>query len=190
MVMIRHGIVRILAVILALVVCINVLALGQQRRNAQKVFIDWGGVNHELVIDLSNGLMRIRKAKVLEAPLRYRVDGLEFLPDKIVIEENYKKNETGDKLTTYDGALFYEGRPVTLPRGVEMRKVWQAVSWKGWIICLGRTSKTDREAQLRPPFLATEIITFSARERTAAVQYLTFEPPSGIRLFILDPKHR
>jgi len=184
----RHSIIRNLIAFLAIAVSTNMLAMGQQHRNSQKVFVDWGGVNHELVLDLYRRRIRIRKPKVLEAPIRYRVDGLEFVPDKTVIDARYKENEITSKLTADGGALFYHRRPVILPQGVEMRKVWQAVLWKGWIICLGRTSKTGKEAQLKPPFFATELITFSATERIAAVQYVSFEPPADIRLYILNRK--
>lgn len=152
----------------------------------QKVFLDWGGVGKELAIDVYNRQLRLRKPRTLYTPTRYDVDGLQFRLDKNVVETNYQKHEIGRQLTIRDGALFYEDAPVALPQGVEMRTVWQAILWEGWIICLGRTSKTDKEARLKPPFFATELITFNVRQRVAQVRYVNFDPPKGVRLYILD----
>lgn len=162
----------------------------KQSQSSQKVFVDWGGVGHELAIDTLNGRLRIRKPKVLYSPTRYRLDGFEFSLDQKVIEANYRDREVKDKLNIKKGELFYDGVSVTLPAGVQMRNVWQAILWDGWVICLGRTSRTDRQAELRPPFFATELMTFRAKERIARVRYLVFDPPSGIRLYILNSTRR
>lgn len=159
-----------------------------QHRTKQKVFTDWGGISHELVIDIFEERLRIRKPKVSYGPTSYLVDGMRYHLDENMIEANYKNHEIRQALTIKDESLFYEGAPVTLPPKVKMRNLWQAVLWEGWVICLGRTSKTDASAQLKPPFFATELITFRVRQRVAKVMYINFNPPSGTRLFILDPK--
>ena len=41
-----------------------------------------------------------------------------------------------------------------------MREVWAAVLWNGWVLCLGRTSNTDKEANDTPPFFASELVAF------------------------------
>jgi hypothetical protein len=116
------------------------------------------------------------------------VDEQEFCKDLKEIESNYKKYEIQDKLAVRDDDLYYDGASVQLPPGVQMRLIWQAVLWKGWVICLGRTSNTDKPANMTPPFFATELITFSASRRIADVKYLSFNPPGGTRLYILTAR--
>lgn len=159
-------------------------------RRGEKIFIDWAGVGKELVVDTVNGQLRIRKAKVLTSPFRYEVDGLIFKDDQRSIVQNYNQHKSENKLAVKNGELNYEGSLVSLPDGVLMRNVWQAVLWNDWIICLGRTSNTDKEAQLKPPFFATELITFSVKDRKADVRYLSFNAPSDIRIHILESKRR
>jgi len=176
--------------LLIMLVCSFPLAevFGIQRGSRQKVFTNWGGLGHEIVIDISGGRLRIRKAKVREGEASYLVDGGRYYVDENVIDANYKNHEIGQALTIKDDKMLYDGIPVSFPYGVKMRNVWQAVLWNGWVICLGRTSRTDDSAKLRPPFFATELITFSVQERVARVRWIMFSPPSGTRLFILDPK--
>lgn len=170
---------------------IQSVALAQGRKppsSRQKVFTDWGGVGKELVIDVYKGRLRLRRPTMLYTSSGYLVDGLKYYKDRQKIEANYQKYEARNRLRIQDGTLYYDQAAVTLPSGVQMRDVWQAMSWEGWIICLGRTSKTDKETQLRPPFFAAELITFSIKDRVAQITYLNYQPPPDIRLYILDPQ--
>jgi hypothetical protein len=38
-----------------------------------------------------------------------------------------------------------------------MRQIYQPILWNGCILCLGRSSNTDRQATLRRPFIETEL---------------------------------
>lgn len=117
----------------------------------------------------------------------YLVDGMKFCKDLKEIENNYKAHAIVNRLTIKNAFLYYDGVQVSLPPGVQMRNIGEAILWEGWVICLGRTSSTDKQAGLTPPFFATELITFDASKRIAKVKYLSFNPPADTRLYILSP---
>jgi hypothetical protein len=155
----------------------------------QKVFTDLGLPHADVVMDIYKGQLRMREPKSLPAsPSCYLVDGLKFCKDLKEIESNYKDHSAESSLSIRDGVLFYKEARVPLPPGVEMRQIWQAVLWKGWVICLGRTSKTDKPAKMTPPFFATELVTFDPAGGEAKVKYLSFNPPGDTRVYILSPK--
>jgi hypothetical protein len=157
-------------------------------REAQKVFTDLGLPHADVVMDIYEGQLRMREPVPLATSAScYLVDGLKYCKDLKEIESNYKTHDIKDKLTIRDNDLFYDGAPILLPHGVQMRLVWQGVLWNGWVICLGRTSESDKPANMTPPFFATELITFSVTRRIAKVKYLSFNPPSDTRIYILDP---
>src|SRR5580692_7713807 len=162
---------------------------GAQTKDAQKVFTDLGLPHADVVMDVYMGQLRMRETTHLpDSWSCYLVDEQKFCKDLKEIESNYKKYEIQDKLAVRGDDLYYDGAPVQLPPGVQMRLIWQAVLWKGWVICLGRTSNTDKPANMTPPFFATELITFSASRRIAGVKYLSFNPPGGTRLYILTAR--
>jgi hypothetical protein len=153
----------------------------------QRVFTDMGS-SADVVIDIVKGQLRMRKPASLPASAScYLVDGLKFCKDLKEIEANYKQHSVESRLTIRDGALYYGGEQISLPPGVKMRQICQAVLWKGWVICLGRTSETDKPAEMTPPFFATELITFDASKQVAKIKYLSFNPPGDTRLYILSP---
>jgi len=110
------------------------------------------------------------------------VDGLKFYPDWKQIESRYKEHQAVDRIKVKDDELYFNEQPVQFAQDVKMRLVYQAILWNGWVICLGRTSNTDREAALRPPFLEVELITFSPSERIAHVKWLSAFAPTDTRL--------
>jgi hypothetical protein len=155
----------------------------------QKVFTELGMPHADVVMDIYEGQLRMREPDSLpSSPSCYLVDGLTYCKDLKEIESNYKDHSIENKLSIRDNALYYDGARVSLPPGVEMRLIWQAVLWKGWVICLGRTSSTDKPANMTPPFFATELITFKASKLIAKVKYLSFNPPTDTRLYLLNPK--
>jgi hypothetical protein len=155
-------------------------------KRIQMVFADFGvGAGTETVMDVREGQLRLRKPIFLKGH-GYRVDGLKFYPDWKQVESRYREYQVVDHLNVKDNVLYFNDQPVQLPQDVKMRQVYQAIFWNGWVICLGRTSNTDREAALRPPFVETELITFSASERVAHVKWLSAFAPNDTRLYILD----
>jgi hypothetical protein len=180
--------------LLVLLVQWGIFASSAQTRGAhaeetQKVFTDLGLPDGDVVMDIYKEQLRMREPTHLSVSWScYLEDGLKFCKDLKEIESNYKKYSVEDKLVIRDGVLYFESAEVLPPRGVQMRLIWQAVLWKGWVICLGRTSETDKPANMTPPFFATELITFRASERKVAkVKYLSGMPPAGTRLYILSP---
>jgi len=154
----------------------------------QKVFTDFGIPHADVVMDIYNGQLRMREPTHLPTSWTcYLEDGLKYCKDLKEIESNNKKYGIENRLAIRDNTLVYDGEPVSLPSGVQIRQIWQAVLWRGWVICLGRTSNTDKVAHMTPPFFATELITFSASRRAAKVKYLSFNPPGGTGLYILNP---
>jgi hypothetical protein len=77
------------------------------------------------------------------------------------------------RLSIKDEKLYFDKKQINLQNGLKMREIWEAISWHGWIISLGRTSASDMQANLRPPFLSNELITFQAESNTAQVRWLS-----------------
>jgi hypothetical protein len=171
------------------IVAFSYQATSARPTEGQVVFADLGFPDAEVVMDVHQDQLRIRDAVPLPASAScYLEDRLKYCKDLQEIESNYKEHEVVSSLSIQDGALRYAGAPVSLPSGVKMRLIWQAVLWKGWVICLGRTSNTDKPANMIPPFFATELISFSVSKKMANVRYLSFNPPGDIKLYILNPR--
>jgi hypothetical protein len=131
------------------------------------------------MLDVHGGRLRVRDvAQWLPDRNGYKADGTRFELDWEQVQKRYAELSAEKRLTIKDGVLLYENRPVTLHRGVAMRAVWQAVLWKGWIVIIGRTSQTDAETKLKPPFVAAELIVFGVDDRSAQVRYLSPHAPS------------
>jgi hypothetical protein len=168
--------------------CVGASAEGSPE---QKVFTDLAGAGHELVLDIDKGDLRMRTPKWADTSGRvYLVDGKRFVVEWDVISDNYKKLSVENRLSVKGGDLYFDGERVVLPAGVHMRNVWQAILWKGWVICIGRTSKTDQLSKDVPPWFASELIAFEATKRISReVRYLTSQPPTRTpRLSVLAPK--
>ena len=188
----RNRLCRISVLLMHFVLCCNKYPESKRQLSAddQKVFTDMGGVGHELVFDLYEGQLRIRPTRrAPEGKYGFLVDGTTYIVDRKVVDENYKNLRIENHLIIKDGALFFDGHSVVLPNGVKMRAVWQAILWNGWVICIGRTSKSDESAKLTPPFFASELIVFEREHRLVdEIRYLTFNPPpTRARLFVLRP---
>lgn len=171
--------------LLALLLVSSSLAQKSRSVCTEIVLTDWGGVGNEIEMEVSKGRLQIKKPRVVHLPGAYTIAGRRFLIDPKTVETNYNSHRVEGKLQIKNGTLYYDGASVALPRDVRIRNVWQAILWKGWVICLGRTSRTDKEAQMTPPFFATELITFSIADKAAEVRYLSFQPPPDVRLYIL-----
>ena len=161
-----------------------------QSRNAsdtiQMVFIGLGwGAGSETPMGVEGGHIQFRRATPIEGG-GFLVDHKKFYPDQKVVESRYREHQIVDRLLIKEGALYLEGRPVRLPPDVKIRTIYQAILWRGWVICLCRTSLSDSLLSLRPPFVATELITFSTSDMAAKVKWLSSFAPVGTRLYILD----
>jgi hypothetical protein len=150
----------------------------------EKVFL--ASVDGQLVVDINHGDLRIRKAEWAPDGNTYMVDGRIYPLNWNAVQENRKKLDVKRRLGIKLERLHFDGKTVNLPRGVKMRIVWQAVLWNGWVLCLGRTSNTDKQANDTPPFFASELVAFKPGELQAIVRYLTFSPPFETAIQILE----
>jgi hypothetical protein len=150
----------------------------------EKVFL--ASVDGSLVVDVNHGELRIRKVEWAPDGSTYMIDGKVFPLDWTAVREKMTKLSVKDRLAVKSEGLHFDGRAVDLPRGVKMRSIWEAVLWNGWVLCLGRTSNTDKEANDRPPFFASELVAFKSAKPQALVRYLTFSPASETAIQILQ----
>jgi hypothetical protein len=173
-------------------VCLVIaLALGVGTATAlgnseEKVFLD--GIPGTVVVDIHEGELRIRKAEYSPDGKTYMMDDSLYPIDWNVVRENRKRLDVRPRLLVKSDLLHFDGQTVELPRGVKMREVWAAVLWNGWVLCLGRTSNTDKQANDKPPFFASELIAFRPVDRKATVHYLTFHPPGDSTIKILEAR--
>lgn len=115
------------------------------------------------------------------------IRGRRFHYDAELVEQRARRLDASSDVVIRDGALFFDGRVVELPRGTLVRSIWQAIRWQGWIVVLGRTSETDAMAEMRPPFIANELILFHANEGPATVRWLaSYPPPPYGGILVLD----
>ncbi|MDX2020946.1 MAG: hypothetical protein SF187_11960 [Deltaproteobacteria bacterium] len=168
-------------IVFLLTVCAGfaVLARPPRARNTpvvEKLFVS--SVGGYLVIDVHNNALRERNA-VSNKNGGFEIDGHQFSIDWDAVRTAKKKYAAENMLSTKDGKLLFKGLHVSLPNGLLVRDIWSAVYWKDWVICIGRTSARDYEAALEPPFFASELIAFNAKDRRASVRYLAPNPPSG-----------
>lgn len=138
-----------------------------------------------LSIDLVRGELRLAPAG-LQHSGAFAIGNRVFPIRRDTAETRLRAHSASERLTIRDGGLFFEGRAIRLRGDLRPRIVWQVVEWRGWVICLGRTSATDDAASLVPPFFATELITFRRTASTASVVWLASHPPTGVGIFILD----
>jgi hypothetical protein len=89
------------------------------------------------------------------------------------------------RLSIKDEKLYFDKKQINLQNGLKMREIWEAISWHGWIICLGRTSATDEAANMRPPFVSNELLTFRIDQNNAHVCTLSAFAPADEGGFIL-----
>jgi hypothetical protein len=150
----------------------------------EKVFLS--SVDGALVLDISNNELRIRKAEWTENGTTYAIDGLTYPLDWNVVREKHRKLDVRPRLAIKADWLYFDRKPVELPRGMKMRNVWDAILWNRWVLCLGRTSNTDRQASDKPPFFASELVAFDAADRRAVVRYLSFNPPLDTAIQVLE----
>jgi hypothetical protein len=139
-----------------------------------------------LVLDINHSELRIRKAEWAENGNTYMIDGLMYPLNWNGVRERRRKLDVRPRLAIKADGLYFDGRSVEMPRNMKMRNIWDAVLWNGWVLCLGRTSNTDREANDKPPFFASELVAFNAADRRATVRYLSFNPPSETAIQILE----
>jgi hypothetical protein len=158
-----------------------------QQKCKQVVFPNtgWGGT--ETAIDVQNGQLRYYKPIPLEGKgTGLSVDGQKFYLDLKLAKSRFKQHDAQGHLAIKDGALRFDGQPVSFSKDVKMIEVYGAILWQGWVICLGRTSNSDSLVALKPPFVATELVAFSASERVAQLKFLNSVAPTNLRLYILD----
>jgi hypothetical protein len=150
----------------------------------EKVFLD--GIPGTIVVDTQQGELRIRKAEYGLDGNTYMMDGRLYPIDWGEVRENARKFDVKRRLSLKSALLYFDDKAVALPQEVKMREVWAAVLWNGWVLCLGRTSNTDKEANDTPPFFASELVAFRPLDRKATVRYLTFSPPGKTTIKILQ----
>jgi len=172
-----------LLVVLA-VVALSIAGCGPKDSPEQVVVIN-GATPGPLALWLGdNSLERGRiNFRVNDMVVRGRVYPLRWAD----AEKHFRKRSLEGRLAVRDEELFLDGRRVHLPNGVKARDVWQAIEWNGWVICLGRTSETDPQTNMVPPFFASELIAFETHKLEATVQWLAPSAPSGPSLLVLDP---
>jgi hypothetical protein len=88
------------------------------------------------------------------------------------------------------GTLIWNDKPIRLPDGRQIRNLWEAVRFRGWIFGLARTSQSDPEAALTPPFFATEIFYFKEGSDAAQLTDAIGAYPAGeLGLMLLSKCH-
>lgn len=156
----------------------------RESQKSQKVFIQ--AMGGDIVIDLERNKIRIRLATRYDSN-GYLIDNCKFYPNWNFIKEQYEKHEIEKRrFEIKDGKLFLDGRLVNLPGSVKARTVWQAILWNDWVILLGRTSESDKQANSIPPFLASELITFSLKSMKAAVKWVSFQSPHDAEIWVIE----
>jgi hypothetical protein len=166
---------RIMGFCLVAVLALGTVVLAGEAE--EKVFLT--STEGRLVVDVHEGKLRVRSAKFAPDGNTYLVDGGFYPADWKTSKERRKKIDVTSRLSVSSDVLHIDGRAVELPDGLKMRNIWTAVLWKDWVLCLGRTSKTDRNAKEEPPFFATELIAFRATDLKTQVRYLIPSPPAS-----------
>lgn len=150
----------------------------------QAVFVQ-PAVPGPMSIEIVDGNLEIEKAAVEVGA--FRIGGRVFPLDWNIAARNLADASVKSRLEIKSDSLYFDGKQINLPNKAKIRALWEAVEWKGWVICLGRTSVTDKEADMRPPFLSNELITFKVVGQEAQVQTLAPQPPSeGAGIIILN----
>ena len=96
------------------------------QRTVQMVFTDCAGLGNEIVMDIHQERLRIRKLQLSKPMYSWVVDGNYFARDPSKDEANYQKLQVENRLTLPNDSLCYNGAKVQLPTGVKIRNVWQA----------------------------------------------------------------
>jgi hypothetical protein len=143
----------------------------------EKVFLT--STDGPLVVDVSDENLKVRKVAFAPDGNTYLVDGSLYPLNWKVVKDNRRRSDAGGRIAVTSEVLRFDGQAVVLPDGAKMRNVWSAVVWKGWAICLGRTSKTDSNANEEPPFFATELIAFKPGAPGVLVRTLLPSPPAN-----------
>ena len=180
----------------ALVICIAILfcvperfCLGQEGiKCPQRLFVRGNGITKSILFDVQNDELRMMEPRELSTDNGFLVDGCKYYVNWKIIDENHKTYDATKVISIRDDSLFYDSMPVQFPDSVKPRLVWEAVLWKDWVVCLGRTSRTDKEAKMVPPFFATELIVFNSQKRNASIKIVDPNPPMHTELLILDPQ--
>lgn len=156
----------------------------------ESVFIGLSTEQFMPKIDVDRGELRIRNvAAQLEDRSGYSADGRVYPLDFAAQRARYSALAVDKRIDVRNGELWFDGKRVALPPHVAIRNVWRAILWKGWVIAIGRTSKADNEATARPPFIAAELLTFSANALKLDVRFLVPQAPSddNLRIEVLTP---
>jgi hypothetical protein len=137
-------------------------------------------------IEIENGQISIKKTGDPELKYNAYSCGNRIFPMSWDVSLRHLREMTvKSRLSIKQDSLYFDGKQINLEKGLKMREIWDAISWHGWIICLGRTSASDMQANLRPPFLSNELITFKAESNTAQVRWLSAFAPADEGGFIL-----
>ena len=173
--------------------CVAVLLSSSSRERSRAiqqkevVITDVAGMGKDLAFDILDGKLRVRRTTLSpDESYVFMLDGMRFPNDSLKVRQRFEQLSLENRLVETNGTLLFDGNPVKLPDAIKARAVWQAILWEGWVIALVQTSLTDEAARLEPPFFATELIYFQATQRVVeSVRYMTFQPPMGLRLFVI-----
>jgi hypothetical protein len=181
---------KYLAILIVYILTIGINPLNSfNKTNCNTRIVIDGGVGHELLINFSKDKLNILTPKRINTNNGFIINGCKYYINWNIIDKNYSQYNIENKLNILSEKLFFENQIIKFPPKVKIRDVWQAVQWSNWVLILGRTSKSDEIANLKPSFLATEFFFFNISNRK--VEYIKFidsYTPSGNRIWILDPQ--
>lgn len=131
------------------------------------------------------GRVVLRTAEYVQSG--YRLNGVTYCLDWDLAKQRLQRSTITAQLQIQSGSLVWQDKLIRLADGLQVRNIWEAVQYRGWIVALGRTSRTDREAALTPPYFATEAIYFKEGSGSAhRSEPLGAFPAGDLSLLILS----